>query len=166
MRRIRREPHRFPYKQKSPLREMRTCEHDLVARTVEERHQAVLELMAGKATVDQIARRLGVHASTVEGWRNDALGGTVEALRRGNGKTPRELELAKKADQLERVVTKLSIQKCQLEQALDIERASRPTGGSSPGVSHDERWASSATIGQAASSPAGPTPVRVHPALR
>jgi transposase-like protein len=36
-------------------------------RTVEERQRAVLELMAGKATVDQIARRLGVHASTVEG---------------------------------------------------------------------------------------------------
>ncbi len=97
-------------------------------RTLEERQQAVLELMAGKATVDQIARRLGVHASTVEGWRDDALGGMAEALRRGNGRTPRELELEKKADQLERVVTKLSIQKCLLEQALDIERAGRPTG--------------------------------------
>jgi transposase-like protein len=95
-------------------------------RTVEERQQAVLELMAGKATVDQIARRLGVHASTVEGWRQDALDGMAEALRRGNGKTPRELELEKKADQLEKVVTKLSIQKCLLEQALDVEREGRP----------------------------------------
>lgn len=82
--------------------------------------------MAGKATVDQIARRLGVHASTVEGWRQDALAGMTEALRRGNGKTPRELELERKADQMEQVVTKLSIQKCLLEQALDIERAGRP----------------------------------------
>ena len=81
--------------------------------------------MSGKATVDQIARRLGVHASTVEGWRQDALDGMTEALRRGNGKTPRELELEKKADQLEKVVTKLSIQKCLLEQALDIEREGR-----------------------------------------
>src|SRR5689334_590426 len=96
-------------------------------RTVEERQQAVLELMGGKATVDQIARRLGVHASTVEGWRQDALAGMAEALRRGNGKTPRELELERKANQLEQVVTKLSIQKCLLEQALDIERAGRPT---------------------------------------
>jgi hypothetical protein len=31
MRRLRREPHRFPYQQRSLLREMRTCEHDLVA---------------------------------------------------------------------------------------------------------------------------------------
>jgi len=96
-------------------------------RSVEERQQAVLELMAGKATVDQLARRLGVHASTVEGWRQDALAGMEEALRRGNGKTPREAELEKKADQLERVVTKLSIQKCLLEQALEGEREGRPT---------------------------------------
>ena len=54
-------------------------------RTVEERQQAVLELFAGKATIDQIARRLGVHASTVETWRQDALGGVEQALRRGSG---------------------------------------------------------------------------------
>ena len=33
----------------------------------------MLELFAGKATVDQIARRLGVHASM---WRAGARGGT------------------------------------------------------------------------------------------
>jgi len=97
-------------------------------RTVEERQQAVLELLAGKATVDQIARRLGVHASTVEGWREDAMGGIAEALRRGSGKTPGELELERKHRDLEKVVTQLSIQKCLLEQALEIEREKRPTG--------------------------------------
>jgi transposase-like protein len=97
-------------------------------RTVEERQQAVLELFAGRATVDQIARRLGVHASTVEGWRQDALGGVEQALRRGSGKTAAELELERKHRDLEKVVTTLSIQKCLLEQALDIERAKRPTG--------------------------------------
>jgi DNA-binding NarL/FixJ family response regulator len=66
-------------------------------RTVEERQQAVLDLLAGKATVDQIARRLGVQASTVEGWREDAMGGIAEALRRGSGKTPGELELERRA---------------------------------------------------------------------
>lgn len=95
-------------------------------RSVEERQQAVLELMAGKATVDQIARRLGVHASTVEGWRQDALAGVEQALRRGSGKPASELELERKYRDLERVVTTLSIQKCLLEQALDIERAGRP----------------------------------------
>ena len=96
-------------------------------RSVEERQQAVLELMAGKATVDQIARRLGVHASTVEGWRQDALAGVEQALRCGSGKTASELELERKYRDLEKVVTTLSIQKCLLEQALDIERAGRPT---------------------------------------
>jgi transposase-like protein len=50
---------------------------------------------AMKQQVGQIARRLGVHASTVDGWRGDALGGMAEALRRGNGKTQRELEFEK-----------------------------------------------------------------------
>lgn len=96
-------------------------------RTVEERQRAVLEVMAGKATVDQIARRLGVHASTVEGWRQDALVGVEQALRRGSGKSAAELELERKHRDLEKVVTTLSIQKCLLEQALEIERKERPT---------------------------------------
>jgi transposase-like protein len=95
-------------------------------RTVEERQQAVMDLFAGKATIDQIARRLGVHASTVEGWRQDAMGGVTEALRRGSGKTPQELQLERKNQELEQVVTKLSIQKCLLENALETERAHRP----------------------------------------
>lgn len=97
-------------------------------RTVEERQQAVMDIFAGKATVDQVARRLGVHASTVEAWREDALGGVAEALRRGSGKTPTELQLERRTHELEQVVTKLSIQKCLLENALETERAHRPTG--------------------------------------
>src|SRR3954447_4884199 len=87
-------------------------------RTVEERQQSVLDLFAGKATVDQIARRLGVLPSTVEGWRQDALGGMDEALRRGSGKTARELELEREVKTLRDVVTKTAIQRALLEQAL------------------------------------------------
>lgn len=97
-------------------------------RTVEERQQAVLDVLAGKATVDQIARRLGVQASTVESWRDDAMGGIAEALRRGSGKTARELELERELDKLRKVVTTTAIQKCLLEQALEVEREKRPTG--------------------------------------
>lgn len=97
-------------------------------RTVEERHQAVIELMSGKATVDQIARRLGVHAATVEGWRQDALAGMSDALRRGSGQTARELELEKENRQLRHVVTQSAIKAALLEQALDIERQKRPMG--------------------------------------
>jgi transposase-like protein len=88
----------------------------------------VLDLIAGKATVDQIARQLGVLPATVDGWRQDALGGISEALRRGSGKTARELELEREVKTLQQVVTKTAIQKALLEQALDIEREKRPTG--------------------------------------
>jgi transposase-like protein len=97
-------------------------------RTAEERQQAVLDLFSGKATVDQIARRLGVHASTVEGWRQDAIEGMGEALRRGSGRTARELELEKEVRQLRHVVTQSAIKSALLEQALEIERQKRPTG--------------------------------------
>lgn len=97
-------------------------------RSVEERQEAILELLAGKATADQIARRLGVLPSTVEGWRSDALAGISEALRRGGGKTAREQELERENKQLRDVVTKKAIQTELLEQALDIERKKRPTG--------------------------------------
>jgi transposase-like protein len=50
----------------------------------------VVDVLVGKATVDQVARRLGVQASTVEGWRDDAMDGIAKALWRGSGKTVRE----------------------------------------------------------------------------
>ena len=96
-------------------------------RTVEERQRAVLDILGGKATVDQAARRLGVLAETVEGWRQDALGGIEESLRRGSGKTPHEQELEREVDKLKRVITTTAIEKCLLEQALEIERKKRPT---------------------------------------
>ena len=61
-------------------------------RSVAERQEAVMALMAGKATVDQLALRYGVKPATIEGWRQQALSGVEQALRQG-GRTPRELEL-------------------------------------------------------------------------
>jgi transposase-like protein len=103
-------------------------------RTVEERQQAVLEVLAGKASIDQVARRLGVLPATVEGWRQDALAGVAEALRRGTGKTERELALEREVKQLRHVVTESAIEKELLKQALELERQRRPTvpGRSSP----------------------------------
>ena len=97
-------------------------------RTVEEREQAVLDLLGGKASVDQIARRLGVQSSTVEGWRDDAMGGIAEALRRGSGKTVRELELEREVRELREVVTESAIKSALLTRALDAERQGRPSG--------------------------------------
>ena len=96
-------------------------------RTIEERQQAVLALFAGKASVDQVARRLGVLPATVEGWRQDALAGVSEALRRGSGKSERERVLAREVAKLRHVVTEAAIEKELLKQALEVERQRRPT---------------------------------------
>lgn len=88
-------------------------------RSVEDRKAAVLELISGKATVDQLARRFGVRPETIEGWRTDALAGIEEALRRGTGRTPREVELEKENRELRDTVTDLSIDKALLKRELD-----------------------------------------------
>ena len=84
-------------------------------RSVEERKTAVLELISGKATVDQLARRYGVRPDTIEGWRVDALAGIEESLRRGTGRTQREVELEKENRELRDTVTDLSIDKAMLK---------------------------------------------------
>lgn len=96
---------------------------------MQERHEAVLALLAGKASVDQIARRMGVLPATVEGWREDAVAGMAEALRRGSGKSAREVELEREVKQLRDVLTETAITKALLEQALKVERDRRPFGG-------------------------------------
>jgi transposase-like protein len=60
--------------------------------SVEAKEKAVLEILAGKATVEQIVRRLAVTPETVEGWRAEALEGVRNGLRY-HGRSPREVEL-------------------------------------------------------------------------
>jgi transposase-like protein len=92
-------------------------------RSGEERTQAVLELLAGKATVDQLAYRFGVQAQTIERWREQALAGIEEALREGTSGSARERELVRQVQDLEKTVTSLAIQRELLQRAL----ATRPT---------------------------------------
>lgn len=87
-------------------------------RSVAERKQAVLELLAGKATVDQVARRFGVRAETVEGWRELALEGIEGAFRQGRSRSTRERELEQERRTLEKVVTRLTMQNELLQRAL------------------------------------------------
>jgi transposase-like protein len=94
-------------------------------RSVDERSQAVLELLSGKATVDQLAFRFGVRPETVEGWRDIALEGVGQAMRQGTGKSAREIELEKKLKSLERAFTDLAIRHELVERALS-ERPTRP----------------------------------------
>ena len=98
-------------------------------RSVEDKRDAVLELLAGKATVDQLARRYGVKPETVEKWRADAIAGVEEALR-SNGASKRERELERENNDLRSVVTTLSIDKELLKREIDKCR-----GPSGPGKS-------------------------------
>lgn len=93
-------------------------------RSVQEKQHAVLQLMAGKATVDQLARRYGVKPETVEKWREAALVGVEEALR-GGGASKRERELEKERNELRGVVTDLSIDKALLER--EVQKFRGPT---------------------------------------
>jgi len=85
-------------------------------RSAEERKQAVLDLLAGKATVDQLARRYGVFPSTVEGWRDEALKAVESAFKTGS-KRSHDAALARENRDLKAAVTELSIQNALLKQA-------------------------------------------------
>lgn len=95
-------------------------------RTAADRRTAVLELLSGKATVDQLARRFGVLPSTIEGWRPDALEGLAEALRRGTGKSARALELEREVRDLREALTDTTIQLSLVQRAIGVEGARPP----------------------------------------
>ena len=87
-------------------------------RTVEERRRAVLELLGGKATVDQVAMRFGVLPQTVEGWRDDALAGIDAAMKQGTGKTAREQDLEAEVEVLRETALNATMQVTLLQKAM------------------------------------------------
>jgi transposase-like protein len=95
-------------------------------RSVEDRQAAVLGLFAGKATVDQLARRLGGHPETIEQWHAEALSGIHEAFAKGS-KSPKERELERENRQLRDAVTEGSIREAVLKRELEAARGTRPT---------------------------------------
>jgi transposase-like protein len=88
-------------------------------RTLAERHDAVLQVLMGKASIDQVAARMGVHPATVEQWRDQALAGMTEALLRGDAATPRERELERTVDQLTESLKDISVRYALAQQAVD-----------------------------------------------
>jgi transposase-like protein len=94
-------------------------------RSGEERTRAVLELLTGKTSVDQLARRFGVQAATIERWREQALAGIAQALREGSVETVRERDLGRQVADLEKTVTSLAIQRELLQRAINT-RPTRP----------------------------------------
>jgi transposase-like protein len=95
-------------------------------RTIDERRDAVLALLSGKASADQLAKRYGVLASTVEGWREESLAGITEALKRGTGKSARELELEKENAHLREALADTTVQLSLVQRAIGVT-GSRPT---------------------------------------
>lgn len=96
-------------------------------RSAEDRRRAVLELLGGKATVDQVAMRFGVLPQTVEGWRDDALAGIDAALKQGTGKSAREVELEAEVEVLRETALNATMQVTLLQKAMGIKpRPSRP----------------------------------------
>ncbi|MGC3998583.1 MAG: transposase [Anaeromyxobacter sp.] len=96
-------------------------------RSAEDRRRAVLELLGGKATVDQVAMRFGVLPETVEGWRADALAGIDAALRQGTGKSARETELEAELEVMRETALNATVQVTLLQKAMGIKpRPSRP----------------------------------------
>ena len=93
-------------------------------RTGDERTRAVLELLSGKATVDQLALRFGVQAETIERWRTLAMESVAAGLRQGTARSAYELDLEKQFDNLKEAFTDLAIRHELVQKALK----DRPSG--------------------------------------
>ena len=89
-------------------------------RSVADRHNAVLEVLQGKATIDQVARRLGVRPETVVGWRDAALEGMTAALQRGDGPSARERELEQENSTLRDALARSAMQVELLQREVGI----------------------------------------------
>lgn len=93
-------------------------------RTGDERTQAVLELLSGKATVDQLAHRFGVLPETIVRWRELAMESVAAGLRQGTARSAHELDLEKQLDNLKEAFTDLAIRHELVQRALK----DRPSG--------------------------------------
>jgi transposase-like protein len=97
-------------------------------RSAAERTQAVMELLSGKASVDQLAKRYGVLPATVTGWRDDAVAGIEEALRQGDGGSPRERELEHRVAELEDTLRDVSLKYALAQRGVEEWKSTaRPT---------------------------------------
>ncbi|TAM65590.1 MAG: hypothetical protein EPN48_18350 [Microbacteriaceae bacterium] len=96
-------------------------------RSAKERTEAVLALIAGKKSVDTLARQFGVNPTTIEGWRTAALEGIDIAMRRGSEPSHRERALERENASLKEALTDTSIQLALIKQAIKNRENQRPT---------------------------------------
>jgi transposase-like protein len=100
-------------------------------RTAKEKHEAVLKLLSGRASVDQVAREYGVLPETVEGWRTAALAAMEGALLTGDARTERERTLERENRDLREALGRVSVERALALKAVEEwkqqTRPSRPT---------------------------------------
>jgi transposase-like protein len=94
-------------------------------RSAEERTQAVLALLSGKATVDQLAARHGVQPATIEQWRQLALEGVESVLRQGSAKPAEQVAVERELEKVREAFTDLAIRHELLSRAMK-DRPSKP----------------------------------------
>jgi len=87
-------------------------------RSAQDRMEAVLALIAGKKSVDALAKQFGVSATTIESWRTTALAGVEAAMRRGSEPSRRERALERENETLKEALTDTSIQLALIKQAI------------------------------------------------
>jgi len=87
-----------------------------------------MSILAGKATVDQVAKQYGVHVATVQGWRDAAVMAVEQAMTLGTGSSPRERELEREVDQLRSALAQATLERAIAMQGVEEwKRASRPS---------------------------------------
>ena len=96
-------------------------------RGLADRREAVLDILEGKASVEQVARRLGVTTDTIEKWQETALAGVETALTI-DGPSPRERALDRRVKALEAQLADVSVKYALARRGVeDWKAASRPT---------------------------------------
>lgn len=87
-----------------------------------------MALLAGKASVDQVAKQYGVLPSTVEGWRDAAVAAVEQAMVVGGGPSAKERELEREVSQLRSALAQATLERAIAMQGVDEwKRASRPS---------------------------------------
>ena len=97
-------------------------------RSAAERSEAVRLLLSGKASIEQLARKYAVSQETIESWRAPGVDALAASFRAPSSSSARQKELERELAQMKSALTRAVMEKELLQQALDIERAKRPTG--------------------------------------
>jgi len=88
----------------------------------------VLQVLSGKASIDQVAHRLGVRPESVEGWRDLAVQGIEGVLAAGDTASARERELARENQQLRDALADVSVKDAVAKKGIEEwKRTARPS---------------------------------------